>query len=105
VHCARFRRAVVLKDRALGVFVSEVSSVFDRIRPRIADRLVQASGSAPECFGTRIHSLAGDARALRGVLAASVRASEAEAADPRLTGRTASDAAPGDPVLPAGIRH
>jgi hypothetical protein len=104
VCCARdFAAPFVLKDQALGVFVSEMSSVFDSIRPRIADRFVPASGGAPACRGTHTHSLADDERAGHGALAAS--AGETAPADPHSTAGMASHAAPGDRALPEVTRH
>ena len=103
--CARFRRAVVLKDRALGVFVSEVSSPFDWIRQLISDRLVQASGNAPASSGTRILSPADDENALHGAFDAPGIASEAGSPDQRVLVKVASDAALDDPAASQGIRH
>lgn len=103
--CARFRRAVVLKDRALGVFVSEVSSPFDWIRQLISDRLVQASGNAPASSGTRILSPVDDENALHGAFDAPGIASEARLPAQRVLVKVVPDAALDDPAVSQGIRH
>lgn len=103
--CARFRRAVVLKDQALGVFVSEVSSPFDWIRQLISDRLVQASGNAPASSGTQIPLPVDDGNALRGAFDAPGIVSEAWPTDQRVLAKVASDAALDDLAVSEGMRH
>lgn len=91
--CTRFRRAVVLKDQALGVFVSGVSSPFGWVRQRIADRLVQASGSALVSSEARGRSAVDDENTLHIALDAPGIASEAGPVDQWVLARAASDAA------------
>jgi hypothetical protein len=94
-----------LKDQALGVFVSEVSSPFDWVRRFIADGLVQASGSAPESARTRIRSPVDDENALRSALDAFGIVSEAGPADQRGLVNVVPDAALEELAASEGIRH
>lgn len=103
--CARLCRAVVLKDQALGVFVSEVSSPFDWIRQLIADRPVQASGIALESSDTRIRLSADDGNALHSALDACGIVSEAGPVDQLVLAKVVSDAALHDLAVSGEIRH
>jgi hypothetical protein len=94
-----------LKDQALGVFVSEVSSPFDWVRRFIADGLVQASGSVPESAQTRIRSPVDDENALRSALHALGIVSEAGSVDQRGLVNVVPDAALEEVAASEGIRH
>lgn len=103
MFCARFRRAVVLKDQALGVFVSEVSFPFDRIRQRIVDRLVQASGNALDASGMRVRSPVDGGNTPHGAHLASRIAGLAGAADQWMAVEMVPAAALDDPATTDGI--
>ena len=105
VPCARFCRAVVLKDQALGVFVSEVSSPFDRIRRFVVDRLVQTSGIDPKSVETGIRSSVDDENALHSAFDALGIVSGAEAVGQRGLVKVVSDAALDELAASEGIRH
>lgn len=103
--CARLRRAVVLKDQALGVFVSEVSSPLDWIRQFNTDRLVQGSGIALESSQARIRLPVDDENILHSALDALGIVSEAGPADQLLLVKVLSDAALDDLALSEKIEH
>jgi hypothetical protein len=94
-----------LKDQALGVFVSEVSSPFDRVRRFIADGLVQASGSAPGSAQARIRSPVHDGNVLRSERDALGIAGEAGPVDRRMPANVVSDAVLDDPDASGEIRR
>jgi hypothetical protein len=94
-----------LKDQALGVFVSEVSSPFDRVRRFIANGLVQASGIALDSAQTRIRSPVDDENVLRSALDAFGIVSEAGSVDQRGLANVVPDAALEELAASEGIRH
>lgn len=89
----------------MGVFVSELSSPFDWIRQRIADRLIQASGIALESSGTRIRLPVDDENALHRAIDAQGIVSEAGPVDQLVPVKVVSDAALDDLVASEEIRH
>ncbi len=103
--CARLRRAVVLKDQALGVFVSEVSSPLDWIRRLITDRLVQASGIALESSQARIRLSVDDENILHSAPDALGIVSEAGPANQLLLVKVLSDAALDALAVSKKIQH
>lgn len=64
--CARLRCAVVLKDQALRVSVSEESFPIDRAHPLNAHGLVQDSSDTLGSSGARVLSPVGDECILHG---------------------------------------
>ncbi len=89
----------------MGVFVSEVSSPFDWIRQRIADRLVQVSGIALESSEMRMRLSVDDENAAHSALDALGIVSEAGPVDQLVLVKIASDAAFDHMAISEKIQH